>query len=91
MKLFITNHCVVKGGDIKEAGEIHDTQVADRKQDLEAFDLIRSGKAVELSDKEAVEEAKAQIAIAEQAAADAGKPPATKAAKAKAPKAAKKE
>jgi len=57
MKLLIIQHTVVKGGKIKERGEIHDTQVdpENRKSDKEAFDLISAGRALDLDTEEAQE------------------------------------
>lgn len=55
MQLLIIQHTVVKGGKIKERGEIHDTQVdpENRKSDKEAFDLISAGRALDLETDEA--------------------------------------
>lgn len=57
MKLLIISHTVVKGGKIKERGEIHDTQVdvENRKSDKEAFELIAAGRALDLDTEEAQE------------------------------------
>jgi hypothetical protein len=75
MKLFCIETCVAKGGKVIERGETHDTGDVPRKEDREAYDLIASGRMVQLSDP-AVAEVKEQVA--QEVAAKKEKAPAKK-------------
>lgn len=53
MKLLIISTCVVEGGKVVEAGQVHDTRHDDAASDRQAYNLIAAGRALDLSTDEA--------------------------------------
>lgn len=52
MKLLIIDGCVVKGGKTRSPGDIHDTGDVAPAEDREAYELIASGRALAMNDKD---------------------------------------
>lgn len=55
MKLLIIHTCVVEGGKIIEAGNLHDTRNDNPESDKQAYQLIASGRAIQADSEEAKE------------------------------------